>query len=142
MENNSTPRRKRDQVSPTRSRKRGRGNEKFQSKMVWLLWVSHHLEAKCLGPRVDKSLWCETCGMTTNSHLRGCTGSRGVSQLCYHCRKPGHLADDCKKCNHCGKMGHEEPCPEEKNQPQCKRCGSQATLTKFCRAHYPNASSI
>ena len=133
--NTPTPRRKRDQVSPTRPERETGGMRNPKMKWCGYCGVSHHLEAKCLGSGVDKSLWCGTCGMTTNSHLRGCTGSRGISHLCYHCRKPGHLASDCKKCNYCGKMGHEEPCPEERIQPQCKKCGSQSHPTKFCKPH-------
>ena len=122
-------------MSPSRSGKEARGNKNPRVKWCGYCGVSHHLEAKCLGPGGDKSLWCSICGMTTNSHLKGCTGSKGVSHLCYHCRKPGHIASACKKCDYCGKMGHKEPCPERRNEPQCNKCGSQEHMTRFCRVH-------
>ena len=131
----SASRRKRDQVSPSRSEKEARGTKNLRIKLCGYCGVSHHLEVKCLGPGVDKSLWCGICGMTTISHLKGCTGSKGISHLCYHCRKPGHIANDCKKCNYCGDMGHEEPCPEKRDEPQCKKCSSQSHMTRFCQAH-------
>ena len=59
-----------------------------QEDLKWcgVCGVSHHAKAKCLGPVVDKSIWCPECGMTTNTHLKGCTEPRGLSRICFGCR--------------------------------------------------------
>ena len=108
-----------------------------QEDLKWcgVCGVSHHAKAKCLGPVVDKSIWCPECGMTTNSHLKGCTEPKGLSRICFGCRRRGHEAKECDQCPYCGDWGHEGECPEKSQESQCKRCGSDQHLTKFCRVH-------
>ena len=78
---------KRNQVSPDRMR--GTRPVFRQEDLKWCgaCGVSHHVRAKCLGPVVDKSIWCPECGMTTNTHLKGCTEPKGSSRICFGCRR-------------------------------------------------------
>ena len=134
-QNPNPSRGKRNQVSPDRMR--GAQPVFRQEDLKWcgVCGVSHHARAKCLGPVVDKSIWCPECGMTTNSHLKGCTEPKGLSRICFGCRRRGHEAKECDQCPYCGDWGHEGECPEKSQEPHCKRCGSDQHLTKFCRVH-------
>ena len=111
-QNPNPSRGKRNQVSPDRMR--GTQPVFRQEDLKWCgaCGVSHHVRAKCLGPVVDKSIWCPECGMTTNSHLKGCTEPKGSSRICFGCRRRGHEAKECEQCPYCGELGHEGECPE------------------------------
>ena len=98
--------------------------------------VTHHVRVQCLGPRVDKSVWCSRCDMSSNSHLKSCPKVKGVSRLCYRCKQPGHVAGECVKCPFCGQWGHEKNSPEKVQEPYCKRCGRRERLSRFCRVHH------
>ena len=76
-----TTRGKRDQESPERVWREFRNKNRHNLKWCGSCGVTHHVKARCSGPVVDKSLWCAACGMTTTTHLRGCPGIRGCSQL-------------------------------------------------------------
>ena len=93
--------------------------------------ITHHVKARCLGPVVDKSLWCAACGMITTTHSRGCPGIKGCSQLCYLCHMPGHSAKDCKKCSTCGDRGHRKDCPEKIKEPRYGKCSSDQHLSRY-----------
>ena len=129
----STSRGKRDQISPERAWREFQNENRHNLKWCGDCGITHHVEAGCLGPVVDKSLWCAACGMTTTTHLRGCTGIRGCSQLCYLCRMPGHLAKACKKCFICGDRGHGKDCPEKIKEPRCRKCGNDQHISRYCQ---------
>ena len=77
---------------------------------------------------------CPGCRGTTRDHLTGCKKVRGLKELCYTCRKPGHSARNCPKCGYCGEYGHEiEDCT--KKPDQCQKCDSDGHQTEFCRKH-------
>ena len=128
----STQRGKRDQTTPERVWKEFQEENKHNFKWYGSCGVTHHTEAKCLGPAIDKSLWCTACGMTTTTHLRGCPGIKGCSQLCYLCRMPSHFVKDSKKCPFCGDRGHEKNCTEKAREPRCRKCGTDQHLSRYC----------
>ena len=129
----STSRGKRDQISPEWAWREFQSENRHNFKWCGYCRIAHHVEAGCLGPVIDKSLWCAACRMTTMTHLRGCPGIRGCSQLCYLCRMPGHLAKDCKKYSICGDRGHGKDCPKKIKEPRCRKCGNDQHISRYCR---------
>ena len=123
---------KRDQVSPERVWRELQDENKHNLKWCGNCGITHHVKARCLGPVVDKSLWCAAYGIITTTHLRGCPGIKGCSQLCYLCHMPGHSAKDCKKCSTCGDRGHGKDCPEKIKEPRYRKCSSDQHLSRYC----------
>ena len=133
-QNPNMSRGRRNQVSPDRVKDTHPTLKQEDLKWCGVCGVSHHTKAKCLGPVVDKSIWCPECGMTMNTHLKGCTEPRGLTRICFGCRRRGHEAKKCDQCSYYENREHEMVYPE-KSQESCKRCGSDQHPTKSCRVH-------